>query len=139
MASRKELLPRANDERRFVIVEPSPRPQERGDLLRPTGPQELGLSERRDRCIRRSRSGLDRNQAETKLLKETFVPLASGATEFLKARFNRGLLGLVFDSQRVDVAKGRLQGFCNPVADDKTGGNLERRAPPNFAVRRTFK
>src|SRR3989442_71987 len=85
MASREELLPGANDERRFVIVEPSPMPQERGDLLRPTGPQELGLSECRDRCIRCPRSGLDRNQAETKLLEETFVPLASGATEFLAA------------------------------------------------------
>src|SRR5438309_10448709 len=98
MASRKELLPRANDERRFVIVEPSPRPQERGDLLRPIGAQELGLSERRDRCIRRSLSGSDCNQAESKLLKETLVPLASGATKFLEARFTRGLLGLVFYS-----------------------------------------
>src|SRR2546428_2249080 len=138
MASREELLPGANDERRFVIVEPSPMPQERGDLLRPTGPQELGLSERRDRCVRCSCSGLDRNQAETKLLEQPFVPLASGATEFLEARFNRGLLGLVFDSQRVDVAKGRLQGFCNPVADHKTGGNLQRRAPPDSAFPRTL-
>jgi len=101
-------------------------PQERGDLLRPTGPQEFGLPKRRDRCIRCSCSGLDRNQAETKLLEETFVPLASRATEFLEARLDRGLLGPVFDSQRVDVAKGRLQGFCHPVADHKTGGNLER-------------
>src|SRR2546425_11817706 len=104
MASREELLPGANDERRFVIVEPSPMPQERGDLLRPTGPQELGLSECRDRCIRCPRSGLDRNQAEIKLLEETFGFLASCATEFLEVRLNRGLRCPVVGWQRVDVA-----------------------------------
>jgi hypothetical protein len=128
-----------NDERRLVIVEPSPVLQERGDLFRPTGPKELGLSERGDRCVRCARFGLDGNQAEAQLLEEPFVTFASGATKFLEARLNRGLLSLVFDSQRFDVAKGRFQGFCHPLVDHKIGGNLERAAPWNFAVRRTFK
>jgi len=114
-------------------------PQKRGNLFWSTGPQQLGLSERRDRSVRSSRSGLNRNQAETHLLEETFVPFPSRATEFLEARLDRGLLGPVFNSQRFDVAKGRFQGFCHPVVDHKTGGNLERCAPWNFAVRRTFK
>src|SRR5438093_9300162 len=94
---REETVPRSDDIGGLVVVEPSPRLEERGHFTMATGPEEPVVRERSDRRIGGPRLRLNREDTEAHLLEQSFVRERSDAAELGEAGLDqlalRGVLG----------------------------------------------
>jgi hypothetical protein len=101
-----------------VIVEPDARPQECRDLAGLTGPEQIIDREGPHRCICGTGFRLNREEAETKFLEETFVIARAYPTELREPRRDLVLLRCVLGSKGCEVSITRHE--CELKTVDKT-------------------
>src|SRR5436853_440094 len=104
---REEPVPCSDDIGGLVVVEPSPRLEERGHFTMATGPEEPVVRERPDRRIGGPRLRLNREDAEAHLLEQSFVRERSEPAEFGEAGLDRPALRGVLGAEDSQVAVPR--------------------------------
>src|SRR2546422_4636827 len=98
-----EPVPRSDDVRGLVIVEPDPGAEERRNRRRVPRKEEAPLLEAHDRRIRRPRLRLNRQDAECDLFEEALVALPPLCLEFFEPSPYRGSSFLVLSPEGTEV------------------------------------